>query len=136
MNRASFLDQLNYVSYKSAKLAVESRTEFIYRRICRDFSRLFHTPLKEVEEYPLGYVLQHVFEHRFDEQHPDDIRIYLAEIVKKPEEIETEEQNIQRLIEKFEKDEAERIKNKREKAEEKQPVPPEINLEFDDDGNL
>lgn len=139
MNRASFLDQLNFTSYKSAKAAVESNTEFLYRRICRDFSRLFNTPLKEVESYPLGYVLQHVIEHRFDDQHPDDINIYLAQIVKKPEEIENEEQNIQKLIAKFEKEEMERLKKKADKAEkteEKQPVPPEINMSFEDDDNL
>lgn len=46
--------------------AYEPDSEFIYRRICRWYSKNFATPLREVENLPIEYVLQHYFEETFD----------------------------------------------------------------------
>lgn len=40
---------------------------FALRRIKRRFSQWFHTPLPLVDELPLDYVLQHYYDHLYDE---------------------------------------------------------------------
>lgn len=137
--RASFYDQLYFARYKSLVDALNNDPEFTYRRFCRIFSKNFHTPLEAVEKYPVGYVLTHVLEHQLDDKYEEDIFEFAKEFAKTPEDIKTEEAHLQDLIKRFEEEEKKKLENKNkknQKPEQKQELPPEINMNFEDDENL
>lgn len=52
---------------------LDQRGDFVLRRICRWYSKTFSTPLHEVEEMPLEYVLQHYFECMWEKLDADEI---------------------------------------------------------------
>ena len=50
-----------------AALAVESQSnDYLLRRIFRWYSVTFHTPLAEIDELPIDYVLQQFFEYTYE----------------------------------------------------------------------
>lgn len=44
-----------------------------FRRICRDFCILFHTPLHEVEKFSLEYILLHLIEYEYSKKTQEEL---------------------------------------------------------------
>jgi hypothetical protein len=58
---------------KTALLAaIEPDGEAVLRNLFRWFSKTFHTPLADVEEMPIEYILQHYFESQYEELENED----------------------------------------------------------------
>jgi len=56
-----------------ALAAVEDQDwEYAERKCRRKYSELFHTPLHEVENLTLAYILQNLFEYTFENMGPND----------------------------------------------------------------
>jgi len=72
---------------KLAMLAViEPDASAFLRRISRWFSQTFHTPLNEVEDLPTGYILQHYYEHTFEQMESKDRHNLIIELLESPSE--------------------------------------------------
>lgn len=65
------MDPLEAVRIKALLAVMEGDSfSYLYRRITRTYAKLFSTPLHEVEELPIEYVLEHYFEHVYEELTP------------------------------------------------------------------
>jgi hypothetical protein len=60
------MDLIDAIRTQAMLDVMEGDFLYHYRRICRWFSSKFATPLSEVEELPIEYVLQHFFEEQFE----------------------------------------------------------------------
>ena len=65
----------------------EPTSDQTYSKICRWFSREFSTPLKEVEDYAVEYVLQHFFEDRYQSLYESSDAKNAGKYLKEREEI-------------------------------------------------
>lgn len=112
--------------------ALDSDSISTYRRICRIYSKTFHTPLHEVYELPYNFILQNIFEHNIDSVDEESLMEMAYEIINGTEE---EEALIQEQIKMFEKEEKKRLaslkKRKKIKAN-KKTEKEEMSLTFDD----
>jgi hypothetical protein len=111
--------------------------EYQVRNVQRWFSKTFHTPLLQVEELPLEYVLQHFYESRYedlDEADRDKERISLIESPEEAAKRVAEENYEQFSMLEFEKFAEEQVVKERKKLEldpklqarEAKPVTPKI----------
>ncbi len=58
---------------KTALLAaIRPDGDAVLRNLFRWFSKTFHTPLADVEEMPIEYILQHYFESQYEELEDED----------------------------------------------------------------
>lgn len=125
-----------------ALASVESPTfEYAERKARRKFSEIFHTPLKDVEEYDIAYVLLNVYEHMFEAMDQDE-RAKIAAELTKPKSVEDEEtqesyeddvwaeEEVQRILAEEEKRRAEREEAEARKMAE--VLPESKNLTFED----
>jgi hypothetical protein len=64
----------------------KSDWEAAYRRICRWYSTTFHTPLHLVPDLDEAYVLQHYYEHAYEQMEDEEWRKEALEAVETPEE--------------------------------------------------
>lgn len=136
--------------------------DFAYRRICRWFSSTFHTPLNEVEDYPIEYVLKHYFECQFESMTKAQQKKVAKEITetkaekkrkKKEAKTKTDDAFLERIArEAREAEQAAKLKKEQEEERVKQHIaeladkemadltikdePPDISLNFDEGGNL
>jgi len=62
MSNPAVINALRVIALAEAD---EQSPEAWYKSKCRWFSREFHTPLKEVEAYPIEYVLRHYYEDHY-----------------------------------------------------------------------
>jgi hypothetical protein len=88
------------------KIAIQAVTNpdyaFFVRQVCRWFSKQFSTPLNEVENYDLAYVLQHYFEEKYEalqnlENGEEEIHNKIIYLLETPAE---REQRIQKELDK------------------------------------
>ncbi len=88
-------------SIKKAALlsAIEPDGEAVLRFLFRWYSKTFHTPLQEVEDLPIEYILQHYFECQYEELNQDEKHDMIIHLLETPEERD--------LREKAEKDDEE-----------------------------
>jgi hypothetical protein len=56
------MDTLEAIQLEAMRAVLEEDPEYLLRRIFRWYSTTYHTPLHQVEELPIEYVLQHFFE--------------------------------------------------------------------------
>ena len=47
-------------------VSTDKDSSYVYRKICRWFSRSFHTPLPQVIDLPVEFVLQNYYEFQFE----------------------------------------------------------------------
>lgn len=122
------------------------------RKVCRWYSRTFKTPLDQVEDLPINYVLQHYWETVFDEMEDAEKRQALMELLETPEDRKKRVEQEQRAEEDFvaaaqAEVDKEKIKNKQtlkkaikglEKLAMKPPEPPpeEVEVKFVDEAVL
>jgi hypothetical protein len=59
--------------------------EYQHRRILRWYSRTFATPLHDVEQLPLEYVLQHYYESFWEKAEPEELEEARVDALKTPE---------------------------------------------------
>lgn len=69
MGIGTLIDAVQLIALRSV---VKPDGDYFVRRICRWYSREFHTPLHEVEELPLDYVLTQYFESTFEDMEEDE----------------------------------------------------------------
>ena len=77
-----------YTDIKILALAAVESPDLAYfeRHVARVFSVTFHVSLLETENIPLEYMLQHIFEYRFEQQKLGDRVIEAQELLRTPEE--------------------------------------------------
>lgn len=133
---------LNYLQILAISAIEDPDWDAVYRHICRQYSKLFFTPLHIVEELEEEYVLKHFFENQFHESYLDtseegkqryqDIRKRILN----PEEVETEEKEdddwINEMAEKFAKEQQAEDAKKAQK-EQQNPNISDIEKEIDID---
>src|SRR6266404_3936927 len=74
---------------KTALLAsIQPDGDAILRNLFRWFSIKFHTPLADVEDLPVEYLLQHYFESQYEELEPDDKHNLILFLLESPDERE------------------------------------------------
>lgn len=138
-------EQLNLSLLTATKEASDVTPGYIYRKICRNFSKTFNMSLAEVESLPVGYVLKHTFEERYDEFFPEEILEQAEQFLKTSDEAQKDSDDLDELIKKMEEEEkARKAKNKAKtepkpkkvrkikKPEQNQELPPEVDMTFDD----
>lgn len=116
-SNSTIYDHFHYAMLDSITQALDNTMEFAYRRMCREFSSKFNTPLREVEDLPIGYVLRHVLEARLDGQYPEDLMETAAVMLKSPEDVVSEEQHMINTVKMIEAQEEERLKKLADKKE-------------------
>lgn len=93
---------MNYeiVRQLAAMEAYDPSTEGYYRHVCRFFAKEWNTPLAEVEEYNPDYVLQHFFEHMYEQYDDERLEIEVHKVLD-PNFDENEEKLLQDLVQKI-----------------------------------
>jgi hypothetical protein len=91
-------DQIILVAIRNAYYAQTRRLaktppDYQLRRVFRDYSQRFHTPLHVVETLPLEDVLTHYWEAYYEEAtKPEDIMVDILRMVKDPEDLRREQE--------------------------------------------
>jgi hypothetical protein len=108
--------------------------ESLYRHICRQYSKIFHTPLHEVEKMEEEYVVRHYYENQFHEMYNDssDEGKQRYEKIRKriidPDGMDKEEKQAEQEDEAWAKEMAEKIaKEEAEEKDKKEQNNPNIN---------
>lgn len=84
---------------KISLAAVESPDEaYVLRKITRLFSKTFNVSIMEAEKLPLVYMLQHIYENRFEEMTSDE-KANTAEMLLKGKENVQQDPELQTAIE-------------------------------------
>lgn len=153
------MDLVEAVRMQALLSIEEADFDYTYRKICRWYSFTFHTPLPMVEELPIPLVLQHYFEHTYEQINEHEYERVLNEAIETPEEREvrkqvehklSDEEFLKRAAEESKRKQEEAIKKKQQVIEQanltvqkmadqemvKAPEPPPITMVFDDSGNL
>lgn len=82
--------------------------EYFQRKVCRYYSEHFHTPLLEVYNIPWPFVFSNYLEHVVESNHGQEGIFNLAVDICHPDYRENEEQEIQDVIKRIERQEEER----------------------------
>jgi uncharacterized protein YdiU (UPF0061 family) len=106
MKLNDFNDLFLKIQAEALANTVEPTLDSVYRRICRTYSKEFHTPLHQVFELPFAQVLLNVLEERFSYQNIEDEK-FLIQIQKAidPNFEEEMEEDLKEWIEKIEEEE-------------------------------
>jgi primosomal protein N' len=156
------MDVLESVRVQALLDVMEGDFPYHYRRICRWYSKTFHTPLVEVDDLPMDYVLQAFFEDRFEDMSKSDRRKLALEMTETEaekkkrlakEKASSDDAFAKRIAKKARKDEAEAaakkkladeaarakveaMANKEMAGAPKIPDLPGFSMKFDSGGNL
>lgn len=141
MIKNNFFELFELASYAAVNDSLHRDGAYTFRRICREYSRMFHTPLHEVMEMDIPHVLQMVMEGRLDDQEEDQLQQLAQQILRSPEEIANDEIGMEGLIRQFEaeekaKQEAKSKLKESKKTEEKQQLEQEVVMDFSDRDDL
>jgi hypothetical protein len=93
--------------------AIEQSLEYYWRRVCRDYSQRFHTPLHVVEgDLSPAYVFRHVVEEQYDrimdEENGEERMMKIAQSLLGID--DGEEQLLAEQVKMWEKEEEDRLK--------------------------
>lgn len=91
---------------------VESGDDYVYRKICRLYSKTYNTPLPEVYRIPPASVFRDFFEGVFEEMDEDSFYSSMRELVSTEDDVAREEQLIQQQIAKWEEEDRKKQKAK------------------------
>ena len=121
--------------------ALNPNTDFIYRRMCRAFSRTFNVSILETEKLSPVYIFRHLLEARVDDMEEEELMDF-ATMVLVPPGSEEDENVLQKSIENLKKKgikteasvkKAKKRVSSRNVKKADSSLPPEINLSFDGD---
>lgn len=114
---------MDWERYQILALAavLEKRQDYLFRKICRDYSGKFFTPLHEVHKLPFHFVLTNWMESSIENMDENTLSNLSRDIVGIDE---SEEQLIQEQIDMWEKE----FKTNKDK---KKPTPSEI-IDFEE----
>lgn len=82
---SNYIDNIKKIALLSV---LEPDDEAFIRYLYRWFSKSFHTPLPQVEDLPLDYILQHYYETIYEELGPDEKHNLIIYLLETPEERE------------------------------------------------
>ena len=91
---------------------LDSREDYLFRKVCRDYSSRFYTPLHEVYKLPFHFVLKNWMESQIESLNSDSL-IQLAQDVVGLD--ESEENLIQEQIKMWEKEYSKKTNVKKNK---------------------
>lgn len=87
--------------------------DFIYRKICRWYSRSFNTPLKEALKEPITFILQHYYESLLENKTYNEVfDIAVSDYL--PEFVDEKEKEDQAFVEALEREQEKQLKAKKE----------------------
>ncbi len=120
------MDSVEAIRIRALLDVIESQ-DFLYhyRRVCRWYSKTFFTPLHEVEELPMDYVLQQFFETQFEDMKAPErkkLAIELTETEKekkkriKEEKRKSDEAFLKKIAKKAKQDEVEALEKLQKEA--------------------
>lgn len=130
------MDYIISLKAKALLAIMDPDNEAAFRKIFREYSREFHTPLHEVADLPLEDVLTAYFESKFEDMDPSLLHNELVAITTSEE----EQAEIDQDDDAFFKAAAEDVRKEVEKISRSSPPPPppvvedhdEIHMIFDD----
>lgn len=108
---------MDWSSYEAIALAdvLEQREDYQYRKICREYSKTFCTPLHSVYKMSFDFVLKNVLENRIESMSEEALRNLAQDFVGADEK---EEKLINEQIKQWEKEESsKKKKNKKQDIE-------------------
>lgn len=73
------------VKLLAAEAVLLPDSEAFYRSVCRWYSQSFSTPLTEVFDLPMGWVLQNYYEHKWGEIDREELAAIIEELLETPE---------------------------------------------------
>lgn len=122
---------------KAANAILNDTPDYFYRKVCRWYSKNFHTPLMQVFGLPYHHVLQHYYEHHMDQMTYNQTLDYVkSELL--PVFIDKEEEANAAYAKALEREQAATLaKKKAREAKEKEQKAkkvdiPEFNLNFEE----
>lgn len=101
----SFIDDLRKLALNSV---INPHPDYNLRHIQREYSKKFSTPLHEVVELPIEYVLEHYFEDQFEQLDESELRkqaLLLIETEEERAKREREEEEFMEIMEQTIKEE-------------------------------
>lgn len=106
MKLNDFNDLFLKIQAEAMASTVEPTPDSVYRKICRFYSKEFHTPLHLVHELPFRTVLLNLLEDRYQSQDQDDEK-FIVQVQKiiDPSFEEEMEEDLQDWIEQIEEEE-------------------------------
>jgi hypothetical protein len=133
----------NYGYLSAIDDTLEKSDQYHERRIRREYSTTFHTPLHEVYKLSLSFVLQNYYEHLLQTKKPHELKEIIAEVI--PElnkKIEDENQDFAESLVELQKQSIQK-KSKptpklgqdpdKEQSLVVEPKQPDMNLQFSDE---
>lgn len=113
-NRVSLQDLIDCCQSGAIANKLLSNEETVYRKICRDYSTKYHTPLHIVMSLDPEHVILTVFEGQLDEIDVDDPEalenmVETLNIIDDPNYESSKESELQRFIDDAEKEEEDRL---------------------------
>jgi hypothetical protein len=80
------VDRMKNIQLQAMKAVVTPDDEALYRYVCRWFSSKFATPLMDVYDMPIDFVLQHYFEDMYENMSKEDRYTRTIELIESPAE--------------------------------------------------
>ena len=84
------MDEYKLAQIEAANDILAQSDLYFYRKVCRWYSTTFHTPLTQVNSIPWDEILQHYYEHHYENLKYNDLlqltKDLLPEIAEKQEE--------------------------------------------------
>jgi hypothetical protein len=129
----------------SLNAIINPDSEANFRKICRSYSKKFHTPLHQVAQLPLEFILQAFFEDLFDEMDDDELRKQAQLAIETLEERQAREKAEEDFMEALEQEALEEQKKDLASLKDKsslkpkdiqEPEQPDISISIVDDEEL
>jgi len=121
-----------YFRLKALSDTIDFSDDYFYRKICREFSIKFNTPLLEVESLPQEYILQHYYENMHEDIELEDMPEIISETLN-PQGSNEYEDEMQEWIDKSVREEADKKQKKQDDEIKLEEKPKKIEMSFKDE---
>lgn len=111
---------------------LESDDSYIYRKVCRLYSKTYNTPLPQVHKLPPLEVLREVFEGIFEDMDESDFYSTVRSVITTEDDAANEERLIQEQIARWEAEELAKKKPSKQNSPKKELFQPQESfIKFD-----
>lgn len=115
MKLNNFNDLFFFTQSEALQNIINQPIDYVYRKICRIYSREFNTPLHTVYSLPARIVILNVLEDRFEQMEDEQLLEHIIRTID-PDIDKKNEKELEEWIEKVEKEEKEKHAAKHQKA--------------------
>ena len=75
------MDILKSIRVLAARAVDKKDGDYVFRYLCRWYSRTFHTPIAEAETIPVEEILQHYFESQYEDLDEEELEGVIALLI-------------------------------------------------------